>query len=332
MRLPPTPSTRQCRCNRPLDALSHHRVHVQNEGFGKTGLRKRECICSNLPRNWRELSPTPCCANSTWRHRTPKISADWRSWWMGCRSVEERTGSRHDSGVSCALQRVPSSLPAIEDGPVLTATRRLKDRKQPELVGPSQARMVVLASEIGGRWSEKTPKFLSLMIKVKAKSEPPILKKRAEQTWNMRWRAIFYCGTARAFVTFLLELNMKEMLCLLHRPLPDTTLPWPLVVFSLDLSTSSKWPWFLVPLELLPELSSRETTRPRGPMIVHGQNVSPQCPAGDDASSWSTMDGPAHQLMNFILLDGTNEIVPQAVSWTPTLLLGDGTREIWGKG
>ena len=95
---------------------------------------------------------------------------------------------------------------ANEDGAVLAAARRLKERTYPELVGPRRrARLVVLAGEIGGRWSEETRRFLSLLAKAKARS--PILKRRAEQAWRMRWGAILSCAAARAFAASLLELK-----------------------------------------------------------------------------------------------------------------------------
>ena len=94
------------------------------------------------------------------------------------------------------------------DGAVLAAARRLKERTYPELTGPrSRARLVVLAGEIGGRWSEETRRFLSLLAKAKARSEPPILKKRAEQAWRLRWGAILGCAAARSFAASQLELR-----------------------------------------------------------------------------------------------------------------------------
>ena len=46
----------------------------------------------------------------------------------------------------------PHPRAANEDGAVLAAARRLKERTYPELVGPRRrARVVVLAGEIGGR-------------------------------------------------------------------------------------------------------------------------------------------------------------------------------------
>ena len=44
-----------------------------------------------------------------------------------------------------------------------------------------------LQERLGRTWSEETRRFLSLLAKAKARSEPPIMKKRAEQAWRLRW-------------------------------------------------------------------------------------------------------------------------------------------------
>ena len=49
---------------------------------------------------------------------------------------------------------------ANEDGVVLAIARRRKERTCLELVGP-HARLVVLAGEVAGRWSEETRSFVS---------------------------------------------------------------------------------------------------------------------------------------------------------------------------
>ena len=57
-----------------------------------------------------------------------------------------------------------------------------------ELVGPpSRAKLVVLAGEVGGRWSEETVTFLRLVAAAHARSESALLRRRAEQGWRMRW-------------------------------------------------------------------------------------------------------------------------------------------------
>ena len=56
----------------------------------------------------------------------------------------------------------------------------------------SRARLVVLALEVGGRWSAETRTFVAQTAKAKARREPRLLQKRAEQAWRMQWGGV--CG------------------------------------------------------------------------------------------------------------------------------------------
>ena len=86
--------------------------------------------------------------------------------------------------------------PASEDSVVLQAVRLRKASTHSEIMGRRRrARLVVLAGDVGGRWSEETQRFLSLQAKAKARSEPPILR----QAWTMRWGSILSRAAARAF-------------------------------------------------------------------------------------------------------------------------------------
>ena len=86
-----------------------------------------------------------------------------------------------------------------EDGAALAAARRRKERTYPELTGQfGRARLVVLAGEVGGRWSDETQAFLR---------QPVPQQARARAAWLMRWRAILACSSARAFATSLLEVR-----------------------------------------------------------------------------------------------------------------------------
>ena len=58
----------------------------------------------------------------------------------------------------------------------------------------------------GGR--QKLVRFLSKLAKAKARSEPLILQRRAEQAWRTRWSAILACAAARAFASSLLDLKL----------------------------------------------------------------------------------------------------------------------------
>ena len=57
-----------------------------------------------------------------------------------------------------------------------------------------RARLVVLAAEIGGRWSEEARAFVSQLAKTKARSVPRIFAGRARQAWHHRWSSTLACA------------------------------------------------------------------------------------------------------------------------------------------
>ena len=84
--------------------------------------------------------------------------------------------------------------------------RLRKERTCPELAGEGgRPRLVVLAAEVGGRWSGETAQFLQGLAKARAQSVPWILQERVEAAWIRRWSCILACSAARAFATSLLE-------------------------------------------------------------------------------------------------------------------------------
>ena len=84
-------------------------------------------------------------------------------------------------------------------GAVLKATRRRKERTYPELAGEGgRARLIVLAGEVGGRWSSETARFLSSLAQHKAQEVPELLKASVEAAWRRRWAAMLTCAAAKA--------------------------------------------------------------------------------------------------------------------------------------
>ena len=70
------------------------------------------------------------------------------------------------------------------DGAALTFARRRKEHTYPELVGGrGRARLVVVAGETGGRFSEETQTFLRLFAGAKTRPTPKPLRARAHQSW-----------------------------------------------------------------------------------------------------------------------------------------------------
>ena len=76
----------------------------------------------------------------------------------------------------------------------------------PELSGAhGRARLVVLANEVGGRWSLETQAFLRQLARAKSREEPPNFWTSAKLAWTWRWSMILACASARAFAQSLLE-------------------------------------------------------------------------------------------------------------------------------
>ena len=89
-----------------------------------------------------------------------------------------------DTTLVCALHANGSARrgAAHTDGVALTAARRRKEATFPELVGRrGRARLVVLAVEVGGRWSLETQSFLSQLASAKARAASPLMRRRVEQ-------------------------------------------------------------------------------------------------------------------------------------------------------
>ena len=78
---------------------------------------------------------------------------------------------------------VPRLRSTTDDGAALIAARRRKERVYPEFTGQrGRTRLVVLAGEVGGRWSEECREFLNQLAKAKARREPRHLRARAGGT------------------------------------------------------------------------------------------------------------------------------------------------------
>ena len=107
-----------------------------------------------------------------------------------------------DTTLVCALHRDgrPRRRAAVEDGVALTAARQRKEAMYPELVGRgARARLVVIGVEVGGRWAPETRHFLTQLARVKVCDETPLMRRRVEQAWRLRWGVIaVMCGSPRS--------------------------------------------------------------------------------------------------------------------------------------
>ena len=64
---------------------------------------------------------------------------------------------------------------------------------------------MVLAGEVGGRFSDETAQFLRGLASAEVRDVPQILQGRAHAAWMRRWSSILACAAARAFALSLLD-------------------------------------------------------------------------------------------------------------------------------
>ena len=158
---PPSPSVRQCRCC--LDSFGHHRT-----ACARTGVlgRRRFAIESAASRVCREggvrvatnvlLRDLDLAVPVAQGGRRLEIIADGLPLFGG---VQFAVVATFVSLLHCDGTGRPSS--ARVDGAALAVARSRKERTYPELVGrQARAWLVVLAGEVGGRWSVETSTFV----------------------------------------------------------------------------------------------------------------------------------------------------------------------------
>ena len=84
--------------------------------------------------------------------------------------------------------------------------RRHKEKTYPELQGRNgRVRLVVIAGEVGGRWSEETKAFLWSLACEKSRSEARVLRGSVRAAWYRRWSCLLACAAAKAVAMSLLE-------------------------------------------------------------------------------------------------------------------------------
>ena len=178
LHLPLTLSARACRCGRPLDAFGHHRSACATSGvLGRRGFPL-------------ESAAARVCREAGARVRTNV----WSGTWTSCLTTGSTTGGWRLSPMAspCMGERSWPSIPHLRDGSVkrgadrtdgavLVEARRRKERTYPELAGVGgRAKLVVLAAEVGGRWSQGSRQFLIPLASTKALSAPYLLQSKAE--------------------------------------------------------------------------------------------------------------------------------------------------------
>ena len=96
----------------------------------------------------------------------------------------------------------------ITDGAALGEARKDKVRTYPELCrGNGRALLVVIAGEVGGRWSGGTKSFLWCLASAKAAAVTGRLFGSARAAWYRRWTCILACSAAKGFASSLVGVS-----------------------------------------------------------------------------------------------------------------------------
>ena len=99
----------------------------------------------------------------------------------------------------------PHPHAADVDGAVLLEARRDKERTYPEVVAARRCRLVVVAIETGGRWSEEAVEFTTQLAFAKAREVPAYMHWPAVYAWQRRWTRMLSTVCALSFAASLVD-------------------------------------------------------------------------------------------------------------------------------
>ena len=184
-------SARRCRCRRILDPLGDHRSACAQAGV----LRSRGV-------------PLEKAAARVYREAGARVTTNTRLMDLNIDNIQRQDDRRIEvianglplwGGVQLAIDTnlvspltrasEPRSRAGRYAGAAVQDARRAKERTYPELLQTRRCKLVVLAIEVGGRWSQETTTFLRLLAQAKARTVPGRLKASFTNALIHRWSA-----------------------------------------------------------------------------------------------------------------------------------------------
>ena len=122
----------------------------------------------------------------------------------------------------------PHPRAATEDSKVFERAAKDKEDKYLDVHASSLAELVVLACEVGGRFSEQATDWVRYLAKEKARKQHPLLKRSVELAWSDRWWALLGVTTQDALAASLLAPTGRQLV------LDDNSPPEPALADLLD--------------------------------------------------------------------------------------------------
>ena len=203
LRLPLPLAERSFRCRRILDPSWRPRSGVP---------RSHGCAL--------ERAAAPICREAGTRVTTNTLVIEFTSqrqprWQQVHRGHSQRPSNlprgpacyRHNTGVPFTSDGAPGRRAGQYTGAALAQAQQTKERRFPELLHSGRCRLVVLAVEVGGRFSHEAAKFLRTLAHARARSVPPALQQATVLALISRWSALLAHSAMYPFASSLLLHN-----------------------------------------------------------------------------------------------------------------------------
>ena len=201
LRLPLPLTERTCRCRRLLDPLGDHRAACSRAGVLRSRAMPLEHEAARVCREagarvtmHTRMNQLNIPAVNHMDDRAIEVIANGLPLWQGSQLAVDTTLV---SPLTSAAE--PRRRGGRFAGTALHAARQTKERTYPELVGSGRCRLVVLAMEVGGRWSAEAAQFLRLLAQTKTQSTPRHLRQATVTTLISGWSAILTHAGMQAF-------------------------------------------------------------------------------------------------------------------------------------
>ena len=208
LRLPLHVAEACCECHEMLDCQGRHRAACSRSGRLRTRAIAPE---KTLARVCREAGATVRC-NCKLRDMDIAVPAnDERAVEVLAAGLPLHHGAQLavDITLRSVLTASGTARPnaAVEDGAICRRARQDKERKYFELLAGDRCRLVVVALETGGRWSEEAMQFVDDLAAARDRDAPLLLRRSAFLAWRKRWSRMIAISCARAFANSLVAVS-----------------------------------------------------------------------------------------------------------------------------
>ena len=205
---------RRCRCRRLLDPYGDHRAACPTAGvLGNRGAPLERAVARVCREAGARVSVNAFVRDlnidaAPGDGRRLEVVANGLPLWGGAQIAVDTT-------LVSPVQRdgLPRPRAAEVDGVALQAAELKKRTTYRDVVSSRRCRLVVMALEVGGRWSEEAIRFIQLLARAKARSQPAILRKAAEECYRRRWTGLVAMAAQRAFAASLLGGPLGGLAC-----------------------------------------------------------------------------------------------------------------------